>query len=175
MRSHSARASASSQSGASGATRSKLGFGLTSRPPESRPDSVEQFQLSRGAVSEQPCTESPTAEGTLAGAACAKVATKRGWPLGRDIFLPLRLFAADAPGNGTQPRSVGFQRITRSQQRDGETRSEAGICPRVKRSAALMPHNLSRERNLPAPLKIRTDWFNPSIAHHRLRSSESCI
>jgi hypothetical protein len=30
-----------------------------------------------------------------------------------------------------------------------------------------MPHNLSRERNLPEPLKIRTDWFNPSIAHRQ--------
>src|SRR6478672_5823023 len=88
--------------------------------------------------------------------------------LGRDIFLPLRVFAADAPGNGTQPRSVAYQRTTRSQQRDDETRSEAGICPRVKRSAELMPHNLSRERNLQEPLKIRTDWFNPSIAHKAL-------
>ena len=35
-----------------------------------------------------------------------------------------------------------------------------------------MPHNLSRERNLPAPLKIRTDWFNPSIAHQHNRSSK---
>jgi len=34
-----------------------------------------------------------------------------------------------------------------------------------------MPHNLSRERNLPEPLKIRTDWFNPSIAHQYLCSS----
>jgi hypothetical protein len=31
-----------------------------------------------------------------------------------------------------------------------------------------MPHNLSRERYLPEPLKIRTDWFNPSIAHQAL-------
>jgi len=31
-----------------------------------------------------------------------------------------------------------------------------------------MPHNLSRERYLPEPLKIRTDWFNPSIAHKAL-------
>ena len=28
-----------------------------------------------------------------------------------------------------------------------------------------MPHNLSRERNLPERLKIRIDWFNPNIAH----------
>ena len=39
----------------------------------------------------------------------------------------------------------------------------------VTRSAELMPHNLSRERYLPEPLKIRTDWwFNPSIAHQSL-------
>ena len=36
-----------------------------------------------------------------------------------------------------------------------------------------MPHNLSRERNLPEPLKIRTDWFNPSIAHQYLCSSDA--
>jgi hypothetical protein len=34
-----------------------------------------------------------------------------------------------------------------------------------------MPQNFSRERNLPEPLKIRTDWFDPSIAHHYLCSS----
>ena len=116
--------------------------------------------------------DSPTAEGTLAGAACVKVATKRrGCPLGRDIFLPLRLSAADVPGNGTQPRFVAYPRTTRSQQPDGETRSEAGISPRVKRSAELMPHNLSPERNLPEPLKIRL--VNPSIAHQYLQSSKA--
>jgi len=35
-----------------------------------------------------------------------------------------------------------------------------------------MPQNLSRERDLPEPLKIRTDWFNPSIAHQHNRSSK---
>src|SRR6478736_2398654 len=66
-------------------------------------------------------------------------------------------FAADAPGNGTQPRSVAYQRTKRIQQRDGETRSEAGICPRVKRSTELTPHNLLRSLARQEPARASQD------------------
>src|SRR5262249_13385327 len=102
--------------------------------------------------------ESPTAEGTLAGAACAKGTGKRDGRLGGDIFLPLRPFARTRRATVHNPGPLRINELHAVSSVMAEKPSEAGIGPLVKRSAELMPHNLSRERNLSEPLKIRADW-----------------
>ena len=91
IRSHSRRASAPRSAGGSGEPRSKLGVG-TSRPPLSRPGLMPVSSFSAaGARCRSSRALSLPRQKARGGRGVRQGSDKRGWPLGRDIFLPLRL------------------------------------------------------------------------------------